>query len=282
MAGACPLSIGKYEMKRPRAGTVQSEWLEIARDRETIRGEVIEEALVTLYLNGHELATIMCTPADLEPFGLGFMSNEGVIESLNSIDHIYVSLQACCVDIWTRHPVKVPERKIITSGCGGGITFKDPAIGVLAVVEDMSITSEQLFEVFNQLQGAGSLYARARGVHSAGLTDGERILAMAEDVGRHNTIDKLQGKCLQAGIEPRGKALLTTGRVSSEMLTKAARMGCPLVASRNSPTSLSIAMAEALNITLVGYVRRGSMRVYTHTKRLRGMSKSKAAHVSSG
>lgn len=272
----------KNERKRARAGTVQSEWLEIARDHETVQGEVIEEALVTLFLNGYELATIMCTPADLEPFGVGLMFNEGFIDDLDSIDHVYVSMQACCVDMWTRHAVQMPVRKIITSGCGGGVTFEDPEIGLSPVTEDLSITSEQLFDVFNQLQGAGSLYARSRGVHSAGLTDGEQILAMAEDVGRHNTIDKLQGVCLQSRIETRGKALLTTGRVSSEMLKKAARMGCPLVASRNSPTSLSIAMAKALNITLVGYVRRGSMRVYSHAKRIKGVLESKTVHISSG
>jgi FdhD protein len=271
----------KDDMELPRAGTVQANWLEIGRSTGTVQGDVIEEALVTIYINGFELATIMCTPTELEPFGLGFIFNEGLVEELESIDHVHVSVQACCVDIWTRHPIKVPERKIITSGCGGGITFEAPEIGLTALQDDLHINSEQLSEVFNRLQESGDLYARSRGVHNAGLTDGHQILAMAEDVGRHNTIDKLMGICLLSGIDPRGKTLLTTGRVSSEILKKAARMRCPLVASRNSPTSLSITMAEAFNITLVGYVRRGGMRVYTHPERIDGIPVGKAVSVSS-
>jgi FdhD protein len=275
------LTVKRDDMKLPRAGTVKTEWLEIGRSTGTLQGDVIEEALVTIYINGFELVTIMCTPTDLEPFGLGFILNEGLVEELESIDHVHVSMQSCCVDIWTRHPVQVPERRIITSGCGGGVTFEAPEIGLTALQEDLRINAEQFFEVFTRLQESGSLYARSRGVHSAGLTDGHQILAMAEDVGRHNTIDKLRGICLQSGIEPRGKTLLTTGRVSSEILKKAARMRCPLVASRNSPTSLSIVMAEALNITLVGYVRRGSMRVYSHPERIHGIPVGKAVSVSS-
>jgi FdhD protein len=87
-------------------------------------------------------------------------------------------------------------------------------------------------------------------------------------VGRHNAVDKLRGLCLQEGIETAGNVLLATGRVSSEMLRKGVRMGCPIVASRNSPTSLSIELAQAYGVTLVGYVRRGSLRVYSHPERM--------------
>jgi len=132
----------------------------------------------------------------------------------------------------------------------------------------MKIPAARLHVLFNQLQARGSLYARARGVHAAGLADGEQLLAMAEDVGRHNTLDKLLGTCLRLGIETRGRLLLATGRVSSEMMQKAAQMGIPFVASRNSPTSLSVEMARAWGITLVGYVRRQTLRVYSGPERL--------------
>ena len=124
--------------------------------------------------------------------------------------------------------------------------------------------------MFDQLQSPNSLYARSRGVHAAGLVDAEsgRLLATAEDVGRHNTVDKIVGACLTKGIETRGRILLVTGRVSSEMLRKGALMGCPVIASRNSPTSMSVDMARAWNVTLIGYVRQGSMRVYSHPERV--------------
>ncbi len=185
------------------------------------------------------------------------------------VDHTHVSAQSCCVDVWTVRRVEIPEKRIITSGCGGGITFDDPQSGLAILEDDLHIEAGQLLDQFTQLQSPDSLYARSRGVHSAGLSDGTSLLAVAEDVGRHNTIDKVVGLCLLNGIETRGRILLTTGRVSSEMMKKAARMGCPIIASRNSPTSLSVAMAQALNITLVGYVRRASMRVYAHPERLR-------------
>src|SRR3989304_722218 len=115
---------------------------------------------------------------------------------------------------------------------------------------------------------SGARPARARGVHTAALSDGEELLVVAEDIGRHNTLDRLQGLCLIGGIETQGRILLATGRVSSEMLRKGARMGCPIIASRNSPTSMSVTLAEAWNITLIGYVRQRTMRLYSHPKRL--------------
>lgn len=105
-------------------------------------------------------------------------------------------------------------------------------------------------------------------MHRAGLADPGRLLAAADDVGRHNTVDKLWGYCLAEGLTTHDRVLLSTGRISSEMLTKAARMRLPVVASRTSPTSLSVALAQAWNITLVGYVRRTSMNVYAGDERI--------------
>lgn len=250
------------------AGVVRLDWREIGNETQRVSGEVIEEAFVTLYLNGHELVTVMATPLQLDALGLGFLTNEGLIMGMDAIDHVHISQASCCVDIWTHHAVAIPERRVITSGCGGGVTFIDQQLGINPLDSDISIDADRLHEIFNELQGAESLYVRARGVHTSGVTDGEQILAMAEDVGRHNTVDKVAGLCLQKGIPTEGRMLLTTGRISSEMLTKAARMGCSIVASRNSPTSMSVELAEELHITLIGYVRRASMRVYTHVERV--------------
>jgi FdhD protein len=235
---------------------------------EPVESEVIEESLVTIYANGREMATIMCTPRDQLALALGLLKNEGRLERLEDVVLSHISRDGCCVDLWLRHPVEPPARTIVTSGCGGGITFDDPSRALPPLTEDFRLTPAQLVDQLNELHFPGSLHARTRGVHAAGLSDGEHLLARVEDVGRHNTIDKLTGECLLRGIEPCGRALLATGRVSSEMLRKGALMGCPIIASRNSPTSLSVAMAEAWNITLVGYVRRDSMRVYAHPERL--------------
>jgi FdhD protein len=118
------------------------------------------------------------------------------------------------------------------------------------------------------MQRSGALYGRAWGLHTSALSDGEVLLAVAQDVGRHNTIDKVWGECLRRSISTENKMLLSTGRISAEMLSKAARMRVPVVASRSSPTSLSLPLAEAWGITLIGYVRGQRMDVYTHPQRV--------------
>ncbi|MGH2625685.1 MAG: formate dehydrogenase accessory sulfurtransferase FdhD [Anaerolineales bacterium] len=261
----------------PRRGAVPGPWHEYRTGWSSTDGEVIEEALVTLYVNGRDVATVMCTPRDQAWLALGFLKNEGLVEGREEVEVLFVSRDGCCVDVWLNRPFHKPERAIVTSGCGGGVTFVDPGLDQEPLREDRRIEPEALLRLFNSLHQPDSLHARARGVHAAALTDGERVLAMVEDVGRHNTVDKLRGACLELGIEPRGQILLTTGRVSSEMLRKGARMGCPVIASRNSPTSLSVAMARAWNITLVGYVRQGSMRVYSHSERLGYPGEAEAA-----
>jgi FdhD protein len=250
------------------SGAVPVQWDEFSRGWQPVEAEVIEEALVTLYVNGQELVTIMATPRQLEAYGLGFLKNEGLIEGVEDVDHIHVSHAACCVDIWLTRALTKPERRIVTTGCGGGVTFQDLSGAVDPLPDELRLDPEKLIGLFPQMHFPDSLHSRARGVHAAALSDGEQILALVEDVGRHNTIDKLLGECMQRRIETRGRILLATGRISSEMLHKSARMGCPIVASRNSPTSMSVAMADAWNITLVGYVRQRTMRVYSHSFRL--------------
>ena len=118
------------------------------------------------------------------------------------------------------------------------------------------------------LLNSARLYRLTRGVHTSALSDGRQILAVAEDVGRHNTIDKLWGYCLAQGIDPAGQVLLATGRISSEMLNKAAKMRVPVVASRTSPTSLSVRLAAEWDIMLIGYARANSFNVYASQWRL--------------
>jgi FdhD protein len=254
--------------RRMGDGVVSIDWHEYRNGWQHVEDEVIAEALVTIYVNGMELTTIMASPEDLDDLVLGFLKNEQLIDDLQDIDHIHLSKNHCCVDVWLTQTIEKPERVIITSSCGGGITFTDPLIDIEPLEYDFSISPKRLFQLFQRLHFPGSLYSRARGVHTAGLSDGENILAVAEDVGRHNAVDKLLGKCLVRGIYTEGRLLLATGRVSSEMLRKGALMGCPIIASRNSVTSMSIAMARAWRITLIGYVRQQTLRVYSHPERV--------------
>jgi FdhD protein len=249
-------------------GAVGSGWHEYRGSWRWNKGEVIAEEPMTLYVNGVELVTLMSTPREWKALALGLLKNEGLIRTLEEVDHVYINDQGCCVDVWLHHAIMVPKHRIVTSGCGGGVTFGFRESAIEPLESDMRIAPEKLVELFNQLHTPGSLHARAGGVHSAGLADGKEILVMVEDIGRHNTLDRLMGSCMLSGIETEGRILLATGRISSEMLHKGANMGCPIIASRKSPTSMSIEMANNWNITLVGYARRGTLRVYTHPERL--------------
>ena len=228
-------------------------------------GSVVSEALVRLHVNGQELATLMCSPHELDVLALGFLANEGIIDHREDVRLVKVCPSLACVEVWLRDASReLPTHGVITSGCGGGITFADLMEGIDPLASELRVTPRQIGRLFGTLQGG----QETRGIHTAALADGDTLLYVAEDVGRHNAIDRLRGRCLLEGIPTEERILLTTGRISSEMLNKAARMRIPVVASRTSPTNMSVALAEAWNITLIGYARRDSLNVYAGQARI--------------
>lgn len=251
-------------------GVVKISFDEFHHDWRSIEGEVIEEGFVSIFVNGAELATVMSSPREQDRLALGFLCNEGIINSLDEVRAIHICPSGACVDVWLRRSDFIrPNRLILTSGCGGGVTFDDLTKTIEPLNTNRSIAPARLSALMIEMQQNAALYARARGVHTSALSDGAKLIVLAEDVGRHNTIDKLRGACLIEKIDPQGLIMLCTGRISSEMINKVARMGCPIVASRTSPTSLSVKLAREWNITLIGYLRRDSMRVYAHPERLK-------------
>jgi FdhD protein len=211
----------------------------------------------------------MCSPIEQEALALGFLYNEGVIASLQEVALIKANVAQTVIDVFlNRDDFEPPRRLVLTSGCGGGVTLQDLAQAYRALETDFASTPQGIIDRMRDLQGAAQLYNQVRGVHTAVLANQENVLVSAEDVGRHNAVDKIAGKALLAGLDTHDCMVLTSGRISSEMLGKARRMGVPLVASRTSPTSISLQLAQVWNICVVGYVRQGTMRVYTHPKRL--------------
>ena len=172
------------------------------------------------------------------------------------------------MDVWLEHDIDVPKLRVITSGCSGGTTFEDVSTAHHEMKSDLRVTPQQVTHLMHEFLQATTLYRRAGGVHGAVLAEQDRLLCMAEDVGRHNALDKIAGICLRKGHPLRDRILLTTGRISSEMLNKVARMGIPVVISHTSPTSLSVRLAQAWGITLISYTRRRSFRVYAGAGRV--------------
>lgn len=237
--------------------------------RTPVAGLIIDEGMVRLHVNGQELATLMCTPSDLVTLALGFLRSEGIIQGLHDVRLAHVCPSQTCVEVWLQDTdVALPSRAILTSGCGGGVTFDDLSQRGAPVASRCRVEPQAIFRAMQDMTAAASLYSTTRGVHTSALSDGQRLVAVAEDVGRHNTIDRLWGHCLQQGIDPADHILVATGRISSEMLNKAAKMGIPAVVSRTSPTSLSVRLAREWDILLVGYVRGHSFNIYAGDWRL--------------
>jgi FdhD protein len=238
-------------------------------EADAVKGGLIEEIVLSLYVNGQELATLMCSPVDQEALALGFLYNEGVIQSLDDVGLIQLNVVRTTADIFLRTAsFETSRRMVLTSGCAGGVTLRDLAETQPPLISDLVISPDVIFARMRELNNSARLYQQVRGVHTSILGNTDKLLISAEDIGRHNTIDKLAGKALQAGIDTRDRILVTSGRISSEMLAKARLMGVPVVASRTAPTSVTVELATAWNICVVGYVRQNGMRVYTHPYRL--------------
>lgn len=229
---------------------------------------VITEASVDISVNGAFWVSLMCTPTQLEELAVGFLFNEGIITSMAEIEILRPCDDKCNIDIWLSRGVKEPAQWRRTSGCSGGVTRADESLLPPPLPVRESVEPEQIAALMDRLLASQELYREVRGVHCSILTDGSELYASAEDIGRHNTLDKLAGHLLIHSLPRENWIILTTGRVSSEMLQKSARLGAYMVVSRTSPSSLSIQLARQLGITLVGYARRRQFNVYSHPERL--------------
>jgi FdhD protein len=236
-----------------------------------IAGDVVEEAHACLSVNDLEIATFMCTPKDLKEFGVGILYNEGLIESPDEIESIHIS-KSNCMEIWLSKKFTPPKRMIVTAGCGGGVSFDDLSQAHSPLKSDLTASPDQLEALMKSLHHGASLYQQSRGIHTAVLAEGDQIVLQVEDIGRHNCLDKLVGAALLQSIRTEDCILLSSGRISSEMINKARRIGTPIVCSRTSPTSLSVALAESWDMTIVGYLRQNRMRIYSHPERILSLS----------
>jgi FdhD protein len=239
----------------------QSRWV-------TAGVEAAEERPVSLTVNGEVWLTFMCTPADLDALAVGFLFNEGLIEAPADVAAVRVCPTGQNVDVWLRRAVALPQTWRRTTGCVGGATTVDLGAGPALANDGTRLAAEAVGRLMRVLFAGQQLYREAGGVHCSALSDGERLSVLAEDIGRHNTLDKLAGRCLLERRVMNGSVLLTTGRISSEMAQKAARMGTSIVISRSAASSLAIELAERWGLTLIGYARREQFNLYTHPERL--------------
>ncbi len=239
------------------------------------RGQPIESP-TTIFLNDEEVATLQATPADLDELAAGFLVGEGFLSSRGALRFIDVDYNRGLVYVSTEEAAPDEARlrkRSITSGCGKGVTFSSigHARGLAPVESDLRVAAESLRDMMSAMSRAAKAYRQTGGMHACGLarsgTDAKGLV-VREDVGRHNALDKVLGRAWLDGFGLGETVVLTTGRISYEMAVKAAKGGIPLVVSRTAVTNMASDIAAALDITLVGYARGGSLTVYTHPQRI--------------
>jgi FdhD protein len=227
---------------------------------------VPKEFNFTIFINNRELVTIMCTPAKLNCLALGYLYSEGIIQEMKEVVSMRVCEDDALADVTLNRPDFVlPERRILTSGCGGGISFNNK---IKQVNSNLVVSPQSLLLLMRKMMENAESYNLTGGIHTSVICDSNGIIAMAEDIGRHNTLDKLTGECLLRKISTKDKILLTSGRVSSEMLRKAATMEVPVLVSLTSPTERAVRLANTSGITLAGYARGDHLTVYANPHRL--------------
>lgn len=237
--------------------------------REETERLVVEEYPLRLRINGRDLATLICSPHQLNFLLVGFCRLQGFIDSLDDLLAMGICQEYSLAELRVR--TELPERllPILTSGCGTGITFNlPPQLLNRSEILPRSYHRKDLQRTMQELLERAEQYRNHGGIHSAGIGDATGLLLYAEDIGRHNTLDRLAGEALFRQLDLRDKLLVTSGRVSTEMVAKAARLDIGLVASRTSPTDRAIELCQQAGITLVGYLRGSSMEIYSHPQQL--------------
>jgi FdhD protein len=235
----------------------------------TERLAAVDEIPVWLEVNGRPAVTWMCTPDQLEELVVGWLHGEGYIRSVAEL-----SLRPCATDVgfWAQVPpanlaavTADARRRVLASGCGAvSVALADPSSIPAAPVRGAVPSVETMRLLFKEMFGRGRRYHETGGIHAAALTDGRQLLAHAEDVGRHNAVDKVIGSVLLQGNDPTGLGLIVTGRISAELAFKAVRAGIAWVATVSVPTTLAVAIASRAGVTLVGRAVSGSPQRHLH------------------
>ena len=244
------------------------------KGKDSIEDVVVREFPLTIILNNQELVTLLCSPSNLKYLAVGFLFSEGLLTNKGEIRNIVaderrgvVRLEAEGVGELGRD---VLHKRLITSGCGRGASFYSAAdVQTTAKLESqIEISIHEVLALVSEFQHCSLLHKATGGVHSAALCDTKSILVFSEDIGRHNAIDKIFGECTLKEIPTDNCTILTSGRISSEILLKVAKRNIPIIISVSAPTDLAVKLADSLGLTLIGFVRGKRMNVYTNSQRV--------------
>ncbi len=240
--------------------------------REAAEDVVAEEVPFTLHLEGKELVTLLCSPFDLEDLARGFLFTSGLIRKSSEIKKITIDTQrwSCHIEMSNKDVENLIFKRLYTSGCGRGTIFYN-ALDIMhrsKIVSEFKINSTAVGKLMLDFKKCSEVYLKTGGVHSAALADESGILNFREDIGRHNAIDKVIGDVLSQNKTFKDKILITSGRISSEVVFKVKKCGMPIIISRAAATNQAVRLAREMNLTLVGFARGSRMNVYSTEERI--------------
>lgn len=234
----------------------------------------VTEFPLTIMVNGEEFATVICSPTHMEELVIGFLASEGAIFKKNEIASLQIDDSKGFAHVELTKSLgdrfEYSTKRMIASCCGKSREFyfhNDAAIAKTSM-SHITLTPSQVLNMMANLQSASTLFKKTGGLHNAAISDGNEFFEHRQDIGRHNALDKLYGFCLLRKIPVRDKVLIFSGRISSEILIKAAKIGVGVILSKSAPTTLAIQLANDLNITAIGFIRDGNFNVYSHAERI--------------
>ena len=229
---------------------------------------------LTIYVDKREILTIMTLGAAPEALVIGYLRNQRLLESIEDIVSVQVDWEVNACSVTTRHGLKNLDEKMAkrtkTTGCGEGTVFGD----LMADLENVKLPSEArlaeetLYALLNNVRLYESIYKQAGAVHGCALAHGAEILTFVEDVGRHNAVDAIAGWMWLEGVDGGDKIFYTTGRLTSEMVIKAAQMGIPFLVSRSGLTQMGYEIAQKTGITMIGRAVNKHYLLFTGAERL--------------
>jgi FdhD protein len=229
---------------------------------------------LTLYVDKKEIVTLMTLGAAPEALAIGFLRNQRLVGSIDEIVSVQVDWDVNAVAVTTRDGLQDLDAKTAkrtaTTGCGQGTVFGDLMADIESIHLDDSlrIEEETLFGLLNAVRVHESIYKQAGAVHGCALAKGSEILSFVEDVGRHNAVDAIAGWMWLEGIDGRDKIFYTTGRLTSEMVIKAAQMQIPVLVSRSGLTKMGHEVASQVGITMIGRAVNKHYLLFTGAHRL--------------
>lgn len=237
---------------------------------------VIKEEALTLNLGQRQVVTLLYNGQNPLELAAGFFFSEGFLESKDDIADLTHDPENLCCTLTPKKPVQsfeeIYQKRLVTSGCGKGSSFYHvlDAIeaGQIRVSSGLQIGADRICALSDQVFHASKLYRDTHGVHSAALCAPSGQEVFFEDIGRHNAIDKISGHCLLNRVKTSDKLLFTTGRITSEVMIKAGRLGCPIVVSRSSSTAFALELAGKLGLTVIGGARKTAFHIYIGHSRI--------------